>query len=218
MAHWPWTELISDWFGETLDSPLAIAAHREFWFAADPDRDTALAEKYGRLVDQCASGHLYRWLDQPEGRLALVIALDQLPRNLFRGTPRAFAYDAQTAAWCLAAVHTGQDQMLKKPACSCSSVWPGRTASGRSLPTSSLPSRKFIVTSSPGSGVFPTAITSLAEKALPTKPATWPAARPRSDSRFGDFFPSLSILTAKRCLVGLIERACESVPKTAQAT
>ena len=113
MAHWPWTELISDWFGETLDSPLAIAAHREFWFAADPDRDTALAEKYGRLVDQCASGHLYRWLDQPEGRLALVIALDQLPRNLFRGTPRAFAYDAQTAAWCLAAVHTGQDQMLK---------------------------------------------------------------------------------------------------------
>ena len=113
MAHWPWTELIADWFGETLESPLAIAARCDFWFAADPTRDTALAEKYGRLVDQCASGHLYRWLDQPEGRLALVIALDQLPRNLFRGTPRAFAYDAQTAAWCLAAVHTGQDQMLK---------------------------------------------------------------------------------------------------------
>ncbi len=72
-----------------------------------------LEEKYGKLVEQCAAGHLYRWLDNPEGRLALVIALDQLPRNLFRGTPRAFAYDAQTTAWCLAAVHTGQDQMLK---------------------------------------------------------------------------------------------------------
>ena len=32
-----------------------------------------------------------------------MIALDQLPRNLFRGTPRAFAYDAWTAGWCLAA-------------------------------------------------------------------------------------------------------------------
>jgi len=113
MAHWAWSGLISDWFGEALDSPLAIPARRDFWFTADPGRDAALAEKYGRLVDQCAAGHLYQWLDKPEGRLALIIALDQLPRNLFRGTPRAFAYDAQTSAWCLAAVHTGQDQLLK---------------------------------------------------------------------------------------------------------
>ena len=113
MAHWPWTELISDWFADTLDSPLAIPTRQDFWFKADAERDTALYEKYSRLVEECAAGHLYRWLDKPEGRLALVIALDQLPRNLFRGTPRAFAYDARTAAWCLAAVHTGQDQLLK---------------------------------------------------------------------------------------------------------
>lgn len=113
MAHWPWSELISDWFADTLDSPLAIPDRQDWWFKSDPERDVALGEKYARLVEQCASGHLHRWLDNPEGRLALVIALDQLPRNLFRGTPRAFAYDARTAAWCLAAVHTGQDQMLK---------------------------------------------------------------------------------------------------------
>jgi uncharacterized protein (DUF924 family) len=63
-------------------------------------------------VEQCAQGSLYQWLDHPEGRLALVLALDQLPRNLFRGTPRAFAYDSYTAALCLAAAHTGQDQRL----------------------------------------------------------------------------------------------------------
>lgn len=113
MAHWPWTELIADWFADTLDSPLAIPARQDFWFKADEERDSCLYDKYNRLVEECAAGHLYRWLDKPEGRLALVIALDQLPRNLFRGTPRAFAYDARTAAWCLAAVHTGQDQMLK---------------------------------------------------------------------------------------------------------
>ena len=113
MAHWPWTELIADWFGETLESPAAIAGRQDWWFKADEERDAMLAEKYGALVEQCAAGHLYRWLDQAEGRLALVIALDQLPRNLFRGLPRAFAYDAYTTALCLAAVHTGQDRLLK---------------------------------------------------------------------------------------------------------
>jgi len=113
MAHWEWSDLVRDWFAETLDTPAAIEGRQSFWFKADPERDEALGRKYGPLVEQCASGRLYRWLEQPEGRLALVLALDQLPRNLFRGTARAFAYDTQTAAWCLAAVHTGQDRLLK---------------------------------------------------------------------------------------------------------
>jgi uncharacterized protein (DUF924 family) len=113
MAHWPWSTIITDWFGETLDSPSAIPAQGDWWFKADDERDAMLASKYGQLVEQCASGHMYRWLDTPEGRLALIIALDQLPRNLFRGSPRAFAYDSYTAALCLSAVHTGQDRLLK---------------------------------------------------------------------------------------------------------
>lgn len=112
MAHWPWTDLLLDWFGETIDSPAAIAQRLDWWFRPDSDRDAELAEKYGGLVDDCAAGRCYRWLGQAEGRLALIIALDQLPRNIHRGTPRAFAHDAMTSAWCLAAVHTGQDRML----------------------------------------------------------------------------------------------------------
>jgi len=113
MAHWPWSELVEDWFGETLRTPLAIPERQNWWFSADGERDSQLAAKYGKLVEQCAAGRMYHWLDQPEGRLALIIALDQLPRNLFRGSPRAFAYDSYTAALCLAAVHTGQDRLLK---------------------------------------------------------------------------------------------------------
>lgn len=113
MAHWAWSGLISDWFAETLDSPPAIERRQDWWFKPNPERDQHLERKYGPLVEQCASGRLYRWLDSPVGRLALVLALDQLPRNLFRGTARAFAWDAQTAAWCLAAVHTGQDRLLR---------------------------------------------------------------------------------------------------------
>jgi len=109
----PWAELIDTWFGETLDDPSAIPQRMGWWFSADEGRDVQLAERFGELVEQCASGRYYRWLDDPEGRLALTLALDQLPRNLFRGTPRAFAYDAWTTAWCLATAHTGQDQALK---------------------------------------------------------------------------------------------------------
>jgi uncharacterized protein (DUF924 family) len=113
MADHPWSELIDTWFAETLDDPGLIPQRMGWWFSADKERDATLAQDFGDLVKQCAQGRLYRWLDHPEGRLALILALDQLPRNLFRGTPRAFTYDPYTAALCLAAAHTGQDLELK---------------------------------------------------------------------------------------------------------
>lgn len=109
----PWSELIDAWFAETLDDPKSIPQRMGWWFSADEERDAGLAERFGGLVETCAQGSLYRWLDDPEGRLAMILALDQLPRNLFRGTARAFAYDPYSAALCLAAAQTGQDRELK---------------------------------------------------------------------------------------------------------
>ena len=106
-------ELISYWFAETLDDPATITGRMGWWFSADEKRDREMATHFGGLVEECAAGHLYHWLDDPEGRLAMILALDQLPRNRFRGSPRAFSHDAYTAALCLAAAHTGQDQTLK---------------------------------------------------------------------------------------------------------
>jgi len=113
MAAHPWSELMETWFGETLNDPGLIPKRMGWWFSADEERDAGLAKQFGNLVEQCSQGLLYRWLDHPEGRLALILALDQLPRNLYRGTPRAFAYDPYTAALCLAAALTGQDLELK---------------------------------------------------------------------------------------------------------
>ena len=107
------SELISHWFGETLDDPASITGRMGWWFSADEERDQLMADRFSGLVEACAAGRLYHWLDDPEGRLAMILALDQLPRNLFRGTPRAFSNDSYTAALCLAAAHTGQDQALK---------------------------------------------------------------------------------------------------------
>jgi len=108
----PWAELIDTWFGDSLYDPAAIPQRMGWWFSADPERDAELKERFGPLIEQCSDGTCYQWLDDPEGRLALILALDQLPRNCFRGTPRAFAYDSYTAALCLAAAQTGQDRAL----------------------------------------------------------------------------------------------------------
>lgn len=112
MPEHPWSELITAWFGETLQNAAAIPSRMKWWFSADEERDAGLASQFGELVEQCAEGQMYRWPEHAEGRLALILALDQLPRNLFRGSSAAFAHDAYTAALCLAAAQSGQDREL----------------------------------------------------------------------------------------------------------
>jgi uncharacterized protein (DUF924 family) len=113
MTDQPWSKLLQTWFGDTPTDSSSIQHRKSWWFSADEKRDAGLSEQFGELVDSCAQGRMYHWLKEPEGRLALVIALDQLPRNLFRGTPRAFQYDSYTTALCLAAARTGEDRKLK---------------------------------------------------------------------------------------------------------
>jgi len=112
MADQPWSELLDTWFGPSLTDSSSIPNRMGWWFSAGDERDQALKDQFSDLVECCAQGRNYRWLDKPEGRLGLVLALDQLPRNLFRGTPRAFEYDSYTTALCLAAVQTGEDRKL----------------------------------------------------------------------------------------------------------
>ena len=108
----PWSVLIKTWFADTISDPGTVPGRMPWWFGPDAERDATLAEQFAGLVEECAAGEHYDWLDNPEGRLAVIIALDQLPRNLFRGSPRAFEHDAYTAALCMAAALTGQDQEL----------------------------------------------------------------------------------------------------------
>lgn len=75
----------------------------EFWFAAGPDKwfakdeafDAEIAERFGAAVEDARAGRLDGWMDDAHGALALVILIDQFPRNLFRGSAEAFAADAK---------------------------------------------------------------------------------------------------------------------------
>ncbi len=85
-------EILDFWFAEGPDQ------FRQAWFTKDAAFDAEIAARFGALVAPAREGALDAWADTPEGALALLILLDQFPRNLFRGTPDAFASDPHAEA------------------------------------------------------------------------------------------------------------------------
>jgi uncharacterized protein (DUF924 family) len=89
------------WFSATeLDAP-QIDSRMERWFSTDPAIDATIGEEFGPLVDQALAGGLEGWTATPEGRLALILLLDQFCRNIHRGTPKAFAGDRAALKLCV---------------------------------------------------------------------------------------------------------------------
>lgn len=80
-------DILDFWFAEGPDTP------RRAWFLKDEAFDADIRTRFGALVAPAREGTLDGWAATPEGALALMILLDQFPRNLFRGTPEAFASD-----------------------------------------------------------------------------------------------------------------------------
>jgi steroid delta-isomerase-like uncharacterized protein len=105
-------ELLAFWFGSDLDSPAAVAERGRFWFEGGPAVDRELRRRFADLPDRAASGALDAWAAAPRSALARVLALDQLPRNLHRGSARAFAYDGLALEAAEAALAVGFDRKL----------------------------------------------------------------------------------------------------------
>lgn len=105
-------QLLEEWFGETRRDPALASERNEFWFGTDQDRDDRLRARYREHVDKALAGGLTHWQDDPETRLALILLLDQVPRNIHRGTKQAFAGDPRAAALTLAGIGTGMELTL----------------------------------------------------------------------------------------------------------
>jgi uncharacterized protein (DUF924 family) len=80
------------------------------WFTKDEAFDATIRDGFLQLVEAAGSGELAAWEETPDGALALVIVLDQFPRNLFRGSPRTYATDAQARAVTQRALARGFDK------------------------------------------------------------------------------------------------------------
>ena len=105
-------ELLSFWFEDATRGPDALQRRNAVWFRADPAFDAECTARFATHLEDAARGVLDRWAETPRGRLALVVLLDQMPRNIHRGSPAAFMHDSQAAAHCVAGIESGQDRSL----------------------------------------------------------------------------------------------------------
>jgi uncharacterized protein (DUF924 family) len=96
-------DLLDFWFSEAM---------RPRWFDSTPDLDRTIRERYETLWQAARAGELAHWENSPDGALALVIALDQLPLNMYRGRPEAFATERQAVTAACLAIDAGFDRRL----------------------------------------------------------------------------------------------------------
>jgi uncharacterized protein (DUF924 family) len=100
------------WFGDPPSDDAEVARCMKRWYSSDPKLDAALRRRFGPLMIAGSRGELEHWCVTPNGRLALILLLDQFPRNVHRGTRAAFAQDDRALGHTLAGIEDGSHQRL----------------------------------------------------------------------------------------------------------
>jgi uncharacterized protein (DUF924 family) len=103
-------KILDFWFGKPEDTDYGKI--RKFWFTKNPKFDQEVRSRFLPVYQQAAAGQLDEWQTSPHSCLALIILLDQFPRNLFRSQPQAFATDSQALSLAQYAITQGFDQQL----------------------------------------------------------------------------------------------------------
>jgi uncharacterized protein (DUF924 family) len=98
---------------EILDFWLGIGP--KGWYEVDASVDRQITERWRGLWETAQAGALDDWRARERSCLALVILLDQFPRNMFRGDPRSFASDRRALAAARWAISNGFDKLVDAP-------------------------------------------------------------------------------------------------------
>lgn len=96
-------EVLRFWFEEIKPA---------MWWKADVAFDKEIHRRFGDLHQRASHCELFEWREQPNGRLAEIIVLDQFSRNIFRNTPQAFAHDTMALALAQEAIARGAEKSL----------------------------------------------------------------------------------------------------------
>jgi uncharacterized protein (DUF924 family) len=108
------------WFGRSPPSAEELVERMQFWFGSfdTPEvqraHDEEIRTRFGHLVELAARGELTAWADSPRRRLSLILLLDQFPRNIYRGTRRAFLSDEKALSLTLSGIQSGADAALDR--------------------------------------------------------------------------------------------------------
>ena len=102
------TDVLTFWFGNT--DIARDMERRDIWFRSTPEFDAELMRRYREVHERAGGGAYDHFVGNPADCLALCVILDQVPRNIYRGTPRSFVTDAKAREVARIALGHGYDQ------------------------------------------------------------------------------------------------------------
>ena len=105
--------ILDFWFGGEQDDAAVASAQSWLWWSKDAATDAEIRRRFEPAVQAAARGDLDDWVDTPRHRLALVLLCDQFPRNIYRDTPGAFAFDERARRLCRQALAAQEDAQLR---------------------------------------------------------------------------------------------------------
>ena len=111
-------EVLDFWFGTGPFTPERLAERSTFWFGGDDAaevaaRDAEIRTRLEPLLERAAHGEFANWAASPKRRLALIILFDQVPRNAYRGTAAAFAFDREALMLAVEGMQIAADAALE---------------------------------------------------------------------------------------------------------
>ena len=112
MSNLGYPAILDFWFDGALNNSDAAVARVSTWFKQSDDFDAKISDRFADLPQAARLGRLNHWAHSCEGTLAMILVLDQFPRNLFRDSPGAFAYDALALSHAEKAIEQQYDRQL----------------------------------------------------------------------------------------------------------
>jgi uncharacterized protein (DUF924 family) len=110
-------DVLEFWFGHGPWDAARLAERSAFWFGGDDPaavaaRDAEIRGRLEPLLEHAARGDFASWAASPRRRLALILLFDQVPRNAYRGTAAAFAFDREALALAVEGLQLAADAAL----------------------------------------------------------------------------------------------------------
>jgi uncharacterized protein (DUF924 family) len=93
-------EVLEFWFADRDLSEPTLDSRMTRWFNSDENFDTELTDRFTSLAELALTGELDDWAEQPRGRLALILLLEQFPRRIYKDSPDAFRGDRKAMKLC----------------------------------------------------------------------------------------------------------------------
>ncbi|MGH8719932.1 MAG: DUF924 family protein [Burkholderiales bacterium] len=108
----PWDAVLDFWFGDLSAPDYPPQERNQLWFGKSDGVDQLVRERFSEMLNPAERSQYDEWKSNSRGRLALIILFDQFPRNAYRDTPQAFAFDGKAQLLTIEGIEQGVDQAL----------------------------------------------------------------------------------------------------------